>query len=113
MWIVQLALRRTYTFIVLSVLVLVVGLVAIRRMPVDNFPDIDIPVVSVVYLYRGMPADDVEKRILLVTERVRTDAVNSIEHIESKASNGVGVLRIRFQPKAKVEAATAQVTASC
>lgn len=113
MWIVRLALDRTYTFVVAAVLILVVGLVAIRRMPVDNFPDIDIPVVSVVYLYPGMPADDIEKRILLVTERVLTASVNDIEHIESQAYNGVGVIRIHFQPKAKVEAATAQVTATC
>src|SRR4051794_16472065 len=110
MWIVQLALRRTYTFVVLSLLVLVVGLVAVRRMPVDNFPDIDIPVVSVVYLYSGMPADDIEKRILLVTERVLTASVNDIEHLESQAYTGVGVIRVFLQPRAKVEAATAQVT---
>ena len=67
MWIVRLALDRTYTFVVMSLLIFVVGLVAIRRMPVDNFPDIDIPVVTVVYLYSGMPADDIEKRIILVT----------------------------------------------
>ena len=113
MWIVQLALRRTYTFIVAAVLVLVVGAVAVRRMPVDNFPDIDIPVVSVVYLYQGMPADDVEKRIVLITERVLTASVNDIEHIESQSYNGAAVIRIYFQPRAKVEAAVAQVTATC
>jgi multidrug efflux pump subunit AcrB len=113
MWIVRLALDRTYTFIVASLLVLIVGVVAMRRMPVDNFPDIDIPVVSVVYLYSGMPADDVEKRLLLVTERVLTASVNDIEHLESHAYTGVGVIRIYFQPKAKIEAAVAQVTATC
>jgi multidrug efflux pump subunit AcrB len=113
MWIVRLALDRTYTFVVASLLILVVGLVAIRRMPVDNFPDIDIPVVTVVYLYSGMPADDVEKRILLVTERVLTASVNDIEHMESQAYTGVGVIRIYFQPRAKIEAAVAQVTATC
>jgi multidrug efflux pump subunit AcrB len=113
MWIVRLALDRTYTFIVASLLVLIVGVVAMRRMPVDNFPEIDIPVVSVVYLYSGMPADDVEKRLLLVTERVLTASVNDIEHLESHAYTGVGVIRIYFQPKAKIEAAVAQVTATC
>jgi multidrug efflux pump subunit AcrB len=113
MWIVQLALRRTYTFLVAALLILVVGVVAIRRMPVDNFPDIDIPVVTVVYLYSGMPADDIEKRIILVTERVLTASVNDIEHMESQSYTGVGVIRIYFQPKAKIEAATAQVTATC
>ncbi|AMV26579.1 Multidrug resistance protein MdtC [Gemmata sp. SH-PL17] len=113
MWIVRLALDRPYTFIVTSLLILVVGVVAIRKMPVDNFPDIDIPVVTVVYLYPGMPPDDVEKRILLVTERVLTASVNDIEHMESQAYTGTGVIRIYFQPNAKIEAATAQVTATC
>ncbi|WP_020469113.1 efflux RND transporter permease subunit [Zavarzinella formosa] len=113
MWIVELALRRTYTFVVAALLILAVGIVAIRRMPADNFPNIDIPVITVVYLYSGMPADDVEKRILLVTERVLTASVNDIEHMESQAYNGVGIIRIYFQPKAKIEAATAQVTATC
>ncbi|MBP3954681.1 efflux RND transporter permease subunit [Gemmata sp. G18] len=113
MWIVRLALDRSYTFVVASILILVVGMVAIRKMPVDNFPDIDIPVVTVVYLYPGMPPDDVEKRILLVTERVLTASVNDIEHMESQAYTGTGVIRIYFQPKAKIEAATAQVTATC
>ena len=113
MWIVRLALRRTYTFIVAAILILVVGLVAIRRMPVDNFPNIDIPVVTVVYLYSGMPADDIERRILLVTERVLTASVNDVEHIESQAYNGIGVIRIYFQPHAKIEAGVAQVTATC
>ncbi|HEX4613913.1 MAG TPA: efflux RND transporter permease subunit [Urbifossiella sp.] len=113
MWIVQLALRRTYTFVVASLLIFVVGMVAIRRTPVDNFPNIDIPVVTVVYLYSGMSADDVEKRILLVTERVLTASVNDIEHMESTAYTGVGVIRIYFGPRAKIEAATAQVTATC
>ncbi len=113
MWIVQLALNRTYTFLVAALLILVVGAVAIRKMPVDNFPNIDIPVVSVVYLYSGMPADDIEKRIILVTERVLTASVNDIEHIESQSYTGVGVIRIFFQPGAKIEAATAQVTATC
>ncbi len=113
MWIVQLALRRTYTFVVAALLILVAGAVAVVRMPVDNFPDIDIPVVTVVYLYSGMPADDIEKRILLVTERVLTASVNDIEHLESQAYNGVGVIRVYFQPRAKVEAGVAQVTATC
>ena len=113
MWIVRLALDRSYTFIVVSLLILVVGAVAIRKMPVDNFPNIDIPVVTVVYLYPGMPADDIEKRILLVTERVLTASVNDIEHMESTAYTGTGVIRIYFQQKAKIEAATAQVTATC
>ncbi|HVJ80485.1 MAG TPA: efflux RND transporter permease subunit, partial [Planctomycetia bacterium] len=113
MWIVRLALERTYTFVVLAVLIAVIGGVAIRRLPVDNFPEIDIPVVTVVYLYQGMPAEDVERRILLVTERVLTASVNDVEHMESQAYNGVGVIRVHFQPGARIEAAVAQVTATC
>lgn len=113
MWIVRLALNRTYTFVVASILIAVVGLVAIRRMPVDNFPNIDIPVVTVVYMYSGMAAEEVERRFILVTERVLTASVNDIEHIESQSFNGVGVIRVYFQPGAKVEAGVAQVTATC
>ncbi|WP_165229987.1 efflux RND transporter permease subunit [Aquisphaera insulae] len=113
MWIVRLALDRTYTFVVASILIAVVGLVAIVRMPVDNFPNIDIPVVTVVYMYSGMAPEEVERRFILVTERVLTASVNDIEHIESQSMSGVGVLRIFFQQGAKVEAGVAQVTATC
>ncbi|QEH36194.1 Cobalt-zinc-cadmium resistance protein CzcA [Aquisphaera giovannonii] len=113
MWIVRLALDRTYTFVVASILIAVVGLVAIRRMPVDNFPNIDIPVVTVVYMYSGMAPEEVERRFILVTERVLTASVNDIEHIESQSMSGVGVIRIFFQQGAKVEAGVAQVTATC
>jgi multidrug efflux pump subunit AcrB len=113
MWIVQLALRRTYTFVVLGILILVVGVVAVRRMATDNFPEIDIPVITVVWGYQGMSADDIEKRILLINERSLTATVNDIEHIESQAINGVGVIRIFFYPRGKIEAAVAQVSATC
>jgi multidrug efflux pump subunit AcrB len=112
MWIVRLALRRTYTFVVLALLIGVLGLVSINRMSTDIFPEIDIPVVSVVWQYTGMPADEIEKRIILVNERVLTTSVNDIEHIESQSLFGVGVIRIYFYPGAKIEAAVAQVTAT-
>jgi multidrug efflux pump subunit AcrB len=113
MWIVRLALRRTYTFVVVALLIGVLGLVSINRMSTDILPNIDIPVVSVVWQYNGMPADEIETRIVLINERVLTASVNDIEHIESQSIDGVGVIRIYFQPGAKVAEAEAQVTATC
>jgi multidrug efflux pump subunit AcrB len=112
MWIVRLALRRTYTFVVVALLIAVVGGVSIYRMSTDIFPEINIPVVSVVWQFTGMPADEVEKRIILPNERVLTTSVNDIEHIESQSLFGVGVIRIYFYPGARIEAAVAQVTAT-
>jgi multidrug efflux pump subunit AcrB len=112
MWIVRLALRRTYTFVVAALLIFAVSLVAINRMSTDIFPEVNIPVVSVVWQYTGMPADEIEQRIILVNERVLTTSVNEIEHIESQSLFGVGVIRIYFYPHAKIEAAVAQVTAT-
>src|SRR3954453_1302698 len=113
MWIVRLALRRTYTFVVVALLIAVLGVVSIYRMSTDIFPSIDIPVVSVVWQFTGMPADEIETRIVLINERVLTASVNDIQHVESQSLDGVGVIRISFQPGAKVEAAEAQVTATC
>src|SRR3984893_8340392 len=113
MWIVRLALRRTYTFVVVAMLIAGVGGVSIYRMSTDIFPNIDIPVVSVVWSYTGMPADEVESRIVFINERILTASVNGIEHIESQSLTGVGVIRIYFQPGASVAEAEAQVTATC
>ena len=113
MWIVRLALRRTYTFVVMALLIAVLGAVSIYRMSTDIFPEIDIPVVSVVWQYFGMPADEIETRIIFINERVLTASVNDIEHIESQSLDGVGVIRIYFQPGAKIAEAEAQVTATC
>src|SRR6476620_5256577 len=113
MWIVRLALRRTYTFVVVALLIAVLGAVSIYRMSTDIFPNIDIPIVSVVWQYTGMPADEVESRIVLLNERVLTASVNDIEHIESQSLSGVGVIRIYFRPGASVAEAEAQVTATC
>src|SRR5215475_9171321 len=112
MWIVRLALRRPYTFVVMAMLIGVLGAVSVYRMQTDIFPEINIPVVSVVWQYTGMPADEVEQRIILVNERQLTTSVNDIEHIESQSLFGVGVIRIYFHPHAKIEAAVAQVTAT-
>src|SRR3977135_1148563 len=110
MWIVRLALRRTYTFVVVALLIAVLGAVSIYRMSTDIFPNIDIPVVSVVWSFTGMPADEVESRIVFINERILTASVNGIEHIESQSLNGVGVIRIYFHPGASVADAEAQVT---
>jgi CzcA family heavy metal efflux pump len=113
MWIVRLALRRTYTFVVVALLIAVLGLLSIFRMPTDIFPEIDIPVVSVVWQYSGMPAEEIETRIMLINERVLTASVNGIQHIESQSLDGVGVIRIYFQPGTNVAEAETQVTATC
>src|SRR5215813_26448 len=111
MWIVRLALRRPYTFVVMAVLIAILGVSAILSMPVDIFPYIDIPVVSVVWNYSGLSPEEMEKRMVTIFERSLTTTVNDIEHIESQSYNGVSVTRIYFQPNAKVEVALSQVTA--
>ncbi len=111
MWIVRLALRRPYTFVVMACLIFILGGAAVVTMPVDIFPYIDIPVVSIVWAYPGVSPDEMEKRIVTIFERALTTTVNDIEHIESQSYNGVSVVRVYFQPKVKVELALAQVTA--
>ncbi len=111
MWIVRLALRRPYTFVVIAVLIAILGVSACITMPVDIFPYIDIPVVSVVWSYNGLSPEEMEKRMVTIFERALTTTVNDIEHIESQSYNGVSVTRIYFQPNAKVEVALSQVTA--
>ena len=111
MWIVRLALRRPYTFVVVSVLIAILGVAAIITMPVDIFPYIDIPVVSVVWNYNGLSPEEMEKRMVTFFERAMTTTVNDIEHIESQSYTGVSVTRVYFQPAAKVELALAQITA--
>ncbi len=111
MWIVHLALRRPYTFVVFSILVLFLGAAAAYVTPKDIFPYINIPVVSVVWTYNGLTPDEMEKRVVTVCERAMTTTVNDIEHMESESYYGVSVIRIFFQPKAKVELALSQVTA--
>ena len=98
MWIVRLALRRPYTFVVMAVLIAILGTSAIISMPVDIFPYIDIPVVSVVWNYNGLSPEEMEKRMVTIFERAMTTTVNDIEHIESQSYNGVSVTRVYFQP---------------
>src|SRR6201999_4173362 len=111
MWIVRLALRRPYTFVVVSLLILILGAGAVFSTPKDIFPYIDIPVVSIIWSFQGLPPDEMEKRIVTVSERAMTTTVNDIEHIESQAYNGVSLTKVFFQANVKVELALAQVTA--
>jgi multidrug efflux pump subunit AcrB len=111
MWIVRLALRRPYTFVVAAILLLILGPVSILRTPTDIFPNIDIPVVSVLWNYTGLSPEDMGNRIVYQYERVLTTTVNDIEHIESQSLNGIGVVKIFFHPGVNIGNAVAQVTA--
>src|SRR6185295_16438772 len=113
MWIVRLALRRPYTFVVAALVVLLIGILAIISMPKDIFPEIDIPVVSVIWTYTGMSPDEMEKRVVTISERAFTGNVNDIEHIESQSMNGLAHIKVYFYPGAKIEAAVAQTSAVC
>ena len=111
MWIVKLALRRPYTFTVLALLILILGPIVILRTPTDVFPEINIPVVSIVWNYSGLSSEDMGNRITSVTERALTTLVDDIEHIESQSLNGIAVVKVYFQPHANIDKAIAQVTA--
>ena len=110
--IVSVALRRPYTFIVLAVLILIFGVLAAVRTPTDIFPNIGIPVVSVVWTYNGLPPDDMSGRVVYYFERSVTTQVNDIEHMESQSLPGYGIIKIFFQKTVNINAALAQVTAA-
>ena len=112
MWIVRLALRRPYTFVVMSLLILILGTLSIYTTPIDIFPNIDIPIVAVVYGYAGLSAEDISQRLVVGFERSLTATVNDVEHIESQSLNGLGVIKIFFYPGVRTDMAMAQVTAS-
>ena len=111
MWIVRLALRRPYTFVVASILLLILGPVSILRTPTDIFPNINIPVISVLWNYTGLDPDQMSQRIVFNYERILTTTVNDIQHIESQSLNGIAVVKIFFQPGINIGNAVAQVTA--
>lgn len=111
MWLVRIALSRPYTFIVLAIMLLIISCLAILRTPTDIFPSIDIPVVSVVWTYTGLPPDEMANRITSVFERAVTTTVNNIEHIESQSLIGVNVIKLFFQPNVDIAIALAEVTA--
>jgi multidrug efflux pump subunit AcrB len=112
MWIVKLALRRPYTFVVMSILILGMGGVAIFRTPTDIFPNINIPVVSIIWNYNGLVPKDMADRIVSVTERNMTTVVDNIEHVESQSLYGIAVVKVFLQPNASLDRAIAQITAS-
>ena len=111
MWIVRLALRRPYTFVVMAILILVMGAIAIFRTPTDIFPNINIPVISIIWNYNGLVPQEMSDRIISVTERALTTTVDNIEHIESQSLYGVAVVKVFLQPTANVERGIAQITA--
>ncbi|SDR57126.1 Multidrug efflux pump subunit AcrB [Burkholderia orbicola] len=112
MWIVRLALRRPYTFVVLALLIFIAGPLALLRTPTDIFPSIDIPVVSIVWSYNGFSAEDMAKRITSNYERALTSDVDDIEHIESQSLNGVSVVKIFFHPGADINRAIAEAASN-
>jgi CzcA family heavy metal efflux pump len=111
MWIVRLALRRPYTFVVLALLLLILGPIVILRTPTDIFPNINIPVVSILWNYNGFNPEQMSDRIVTLTERTLTTTVDDIQHIESQSLPGIAVVKVFFQPNAHIERAIAQITA--
>jgi multidrug efflux pump subunit AcrB len=112
MRIVRLSLRRPYTFVVTAYLIAILGVMTIFTTPTDVFPFINIPVAAVIWSYSGMSPDDMAKRVLLISERGMSTTVNSIEHLEATAYNGVGLIRVYLQPGANIDLAIAQIVAT-
>src|SRR5881396_1107390 len=112
MWIVRLALRRPYTFVVAAIIIVILGALAVYRMPTDVFPEINIPVVSVIWGYSGISPEEMAELVTIRSERSFTTTVNDIEHMESQSLPGLAVIKIFFHPNAKIEAAVAQLAAS-
>ena len=107
---VRIALNRPYTFVVLALLLLIIGPLSAMRTPVDIFPDIRIPVIGVIWQYTGLPPDQMAGRIITQYQRILTTTVNDIEHITANSYNGIGIVKIFFQPNADIRTANAQVT---
>jgi multidrug efflux pump subunit AcrB len=108
---VRIALSRPYTFVVLALLILIIGPLAALRTPTDIFPEIRIPVIGVVWNYTGLPPDEMAGRMVTPFQRALTTTVNDIEHITANSYNGVGIVKIFFQPNVDIRTANAQVTA--
>src|SRR2546421_5905684 len=111
MWIIRLALNRPYTFVVAALLLLLVTPFVLIKTPTDIFPSINIPVVSIIWNYTGLSAREIEQRIIYTQERALTTTVNNIEHIESTSYDGIGIIKLYFQPGVTISTAVAQVTA--
>src|SRR5882762_13316 len=112
MWIVRLALRQPHTIVVLIILIFLLGGLAIVRTPIDIFPNIDIPVVSVIWTFNGLPPQELADRIVSITERNMTTVVDNIQHVESQSLYGIAVVKVFFQPGVSIDRAVAQITAS-
>ena len=112
MWIVKLALRRPYTFAVMAIAILIAGFASFRQTPKDIFPEIDIPVISVIWTYNGLSAEEFERQITVYSEFSLSANVNDLERIESQTLNGVGIIKLYFHPGAQVERGLAQATAT-
>jgi multidrug efflux pump subunit AcrB len=110
MWLVRVALQRPYTFVIVALLIFIFGVESIVTTPTDILPEINIPIVSVIWTYNGLDADDMSKRIVGICERALSTTVNNIQHIESQSYSGVGVIKIYFQPNVQIDLAIAQVT---
>jgi multidrug efflux pump subunit AcrB len=110
-WIVRVALNRPYTFIVVALLVMLISPLVIQRTPTDIFPNVNIPVVAVLWNYTGLSAEEMEERITTQFERALTTSVNDMDHIESQTVNGRGIVKVFFHPNVKTEMAVAQITA--
>src|SRR5437867_3459694 len=111
MWIVRLALRRPYTFVVMALLILLLGVLSIATTPTDIFPEIDIPVVSLIWDYQGLATAEMANQITTFSEYTLSSAVNDVRNIESQTLNGISVIRVYFQPNVQIDAAVAQITA--
>src|ERR1017187_3711601 len=111
MWIVRLALRRPYTFTVVAILILIMGVIAIFRTPTDIFPNINIPVVSIIWNYNGLVPQQMSDRIVSVTERALTTTVDNIEHIESQSLYGTAVVKVFFQPTPNMQRGILEISA--
>src|SRR5258708_1956650 len=112
MWIVRLALKEPYTIIVLAILIFLFGTLAIVHTPTDIFPDINIPVVSIIWTYNSLEPQDLADRIVTITERNLTTTVDNIEHIESQSLYGIAVVKVFFQSTVSIDKAIAQITAN-
>src|ERR1039457_2203832 len=112
MWIVRVALNRPYTFVVLALLILLVSPLVILRTPTDIFPNIGIPVVSVIWNYDGFPPQEMSDRIVTITERSITTTVNDIEHMESQSYSGVGVIKLFFRPSVTIDRKSTRLNSS-
>src|SRR5450432_2803472 len=111
MWLVRVALQRPYTFVVMSMLIVILGVFTILRMPTDIFPSIDIPVISIIWNYGGLPPEEMEKRITNNFERFLTTIISDIDHVESLTLTGSSIIKVYLQPGASPDQAIAQATA--